>query len=122
MFNSIFTQQFRRASVRAAKKNFRNILGTQCLTEQVALHASASLSREILQLLRILNTLCDHGEIKTLRQPDDGRDNRGAVRALMHIKHETPVDLQAVEREAAQIIQRYVSRRAARLHRVLAQR
>lgn len=79
------------------------------LAEQMPLHLLASRALDLRQLLLAFDALGGRHHAKTRRQVGDGPDDRLTVFPADDLLHEAPVDLDLVEREAAQIVERAVA-------------
>ena len=73
------------------------------------MHRVAAFGPQELQLGGCLDTLGDDLEIQVMTERDDGADDRGVVRVGADVGDERAVDLQRVQREALQIVQRAVT-------------
>src|SRR6266403_3957401 len=79
-----------------------------CGAHQKALYRIAAFGPQELQLGGCLNALGDDLQIQVMTERDDGADDRGVVRVGADVVDERAVDLQRVQREAFQIVQRAV--------------
>src|ERR1700688_4992313 len=74
--------------------------------EQIALHLDAAFGAQNLELLLGLDALGRGGNAQTRAEPRHGADDGDAIVFLAELADERAVDLDLVEREAAQIAQR----------------
>ena len=66
-------------------------------------------SRSTRQLRRLLDALGDGLEVERLAEPQDREDDRRLGRPVVEARDERAVDLQLVDREAAEVVQRRVA-------------
>src|ERR1051326_7321070 len=85
------------------EQNLLEILDRRRLAEVIALHLVAAFCDQQLELLRSLDALGHHGDVERQRQVDDRLDDRHRLAALGDVVDERSVDLDLVERKAAQI-------------------
>src|SRR4051812_28402432 len=69
----------------------------------------AALLAESRNLLRRLDSLCAGRDTEALPEAEHGADDRRRIRALLQLLHEGPIDLDLVEREAAEIAERRIA-------------
>jgi hypothetical protein len=87
----------------------RNIPNRRRPAEQISLQVRAILQRKM-DCLRIgLHPLGGDGHSERLAKPDDRTDDRHRTLVVWQVLDEAAVDLDLVEREAAQIAQRRIS-------------
>src|SRR6266540_6026451 len=79
-------------------------------TEEVALHLVTLLGPQELELRLRLDSLGDGRELQTVRHRDDGGRDGGVIGIARDVAHEGLVDLDPVNREAFQVVERRVSR------------
>ncbi|MCP1924909.1 hypothetical protein J2R89_000225 [Bradyrhizobium elkanii] len=82
---------------------------SRCLTsaaDQIALDLVAAGLAQIFELIRGLDAFGHHADPQLLREADHRFDDRGAIRLGQHVPDEGLIDLDAAERQLAQIGQR----------------
>jgi hypothetical protein len=71
------------------------------LTEQEALTLLTALIHQHCLLLFVLNTFGSDRQPQTRAEPDQGANDRGALRVLGHRLHKAPIDLDGIQLEIA---------------------
>src|SRR3954454_11668166 len=79
------------------------------LAKQESLHFLAALLAQELQLAGGFDAFGGDAEAESARHSDDGGDDGAVGRARFDLLHELLIDFYAVDREAAQVIQRRVA-------------
>src|SRR5688500_2045258 len=81
----------------------RRAVGVGRVADQVALDQVAAAGLEELALVLGLYALGDHADLQRVRERDDGRDDCALVAVVRQLGDEAAVDLDLVDREAAQV-------------------
>src|SRR5712692_3952464 len=90
---------------RAGRQKAYHRLGRDGGGKEVSLPLLATVRAQELQLLRSLDSLCDHPQPERMRERNHRLGDRRIVPGLVHPVHERAVDLQAVDRQPRQIAQ-----------------
>src|SRR5688572_24392435 len=78
-------------------------------TEQIALHLVAVERAQGVGLRLGLHALGHHGQAEFVRQRDDAGNDGAVARAVDHAGHEGAVDLQRVQRQPGDVLQRRIA-------------
>ncbi len=81
----------------------------QRLREQITLAGIAAEHLQLGRLFRGLDAFGDGGQVQDLTEPDDRFGDRGALRSAVEFRGEAEVDLEDVDRQAGQVLQRGVA-------------
>ena len=87
----------------------RNLMAGQRRTEEITLHLRAAVGDQMLKLLLRLHALGQRADPQACAKRGHGANNGAALLTVGQVAHEGLVDLDLVEREAAQIAERRVA-------------
>src|SRR5947207_2111535 len=94
-----------RALVSYLAEHLFDLAGRTCLAEQVALNLAAAFRAEHFELLARFDPFGGRGNAETFPEPGNRPDDRDAIVVRGQFAHERLVDLDLVERKAAQVAQ-----------------